>query len=77
MYTYNNVFQIVENLLQIPSDYWATYVNPTNSNNACTPKGGDLRHTPSTESLLKRSTSRFFNTPLTSRLIYVQITHEL
>nr|XP_012222650.1 PREDICTED: LOW QUALITY PROTEIN: rac GTPase-activating protein 1-like [Linepithema humile] len=57
---------IVENLLQIPSDYWATYVNPTNSNDACTPKVGELRHTPSTESLLKRSTSRFFNTPLTS-----------
>lgn len=58
---------VVENLLQIPSDYWATYVNPTNSNDIYTPKTGELKHTPSTESLLKRSISRgFFNTPLSS-----------
>ncbi|KAL0109399.1 hypothetical protein PUN28_014460 [Cardiocondyla obscurior] len=58
---------IVENLLQIPSDYWATYVNPTHSNGISTPKTGELKHTPSTESLFKRSISRgFFNTPLTS-----------
>ncbi|CAL1674624.1 unnamed protein product [Lasius platythorax] len=58
---------VVENLLQIPSDYWATYVNPANTNDICTPKTGELKHTPSTESLLKRSTSRgFFNTPLSS-----------
>ncbi|XP_014475260.1 PREDICTED: rac GTPase-activating protein 1-like [Dinoponera quadriceps] len=56
---------IVENLLQIPSDYWDNYVNPANTNDICTPKTGELRHTPSTESLLKRTTSRsFFNTPL-------------
>ncbi|XP_011697222.1 PREDICTED: rac GTPase-activating protein 1-like isoform X1 [Wasmannia auropunctata] len=60
---------IVESLLQIPSDYWATYVNPSNenSNGISTPKTGELKHTPSTESLLKRSISRgFFNTPITS-----------
>ncbi|KAL6264775.1 hypothetical protein P5V15_004873 [Pogonomyrmex californicus] len=57
---------IVEGLLQISSDYWATYVNRTNSNDICTPKE-ELKHTPSTESLLKRSISRgFFNTPLAS-----------
>ncbi|XP_025988190.1 rac GTPase-activating protein 1 [Solenopsis invicta] len=60
-------FAIVESLLQIPSDYWATYVNPTNLNGISTPRTGELKHTPSTESLLKRSISRgFFNTPLTS-----------
>ncbi|XP_050458948.1 rac GTPase-activating protein 1-like isoform X1 [Cataglyphis hispanica] len=58
---------VVENLLQIPSDYWAHYVNPANSNDICTPKMGELKHTPSTESLFKRSISRgFFNTPLSS-----------
>ncbi|EFN88757.1 Rac GTPase-activating protein 1 [Harpegnathos saltator] len=58
---------IVESLLQVPSDYWDNYVNPTNTNDTCTPKTGELRHTPSTESLLKRTTSRsFFNTPLTA-----------
>ncbi|XP_018300582.1 rac GTPase-activating protein 1 [Mycetomoellerius zeteki] len=58
---------IVESLLQIPSDYWATYVNPTNSNCISTPRSGELKHTPSTESLFKRSISRgFFNTPVTS-----------
>ncbi|EZA51336.1 hypothetical protein DMN91_002072 [Ooceraea biroi] len=58
---------IVEGLLQLPSDYWATYVNPASSSDVCTPKTGELKHTPSTESLLKRSISRgFFNTPLTS-----------
>lgn len=64
---------IVESLLQIPSDYWATYVNPTNSNGISTPKTGELKHTPSTESLLKRSISRgFFNTPLTSSRSFVR-----
>lgn len=62
-----NVFQIVEALLQIPSDYWVNYVNPTNTN-TCTPRTGELKHTPSQESLLKRSISRgFFTTPLSGR----------
>lgn len=64
------IFQIVESLLKIPSDYWANFVNPENLNNIGTPKTGELRHTPSTESLLKRTTSRgFFHTPLTSRSV--------
>ncbi|XP_031836061.1 rac GTPase activating protein tumbleweed [Nomia melanderi] len=63
-----NQVAIVENLLKIPSDYWANFVNPENLNNVTTHKTAELRHTPSTESLLKRSTSRgFFNTPLASR----------
>ncbi|XP_011874117.1 PREDICTED: rac GTPase-activating protein 1-like [Vollenhovia emeryi] len=58
---------IVESLLQIPSDYWATYVNPTNLNGIGTPKTGELKHTPSTESLFKRTFSRgLLNTPVTS-----------
>ncbi|XP_076679620.1 rac GTPase activating protein tumbleweed [Andrena cerasifolii] len=62
-----NQVAIVENLLKIPSDYWANFVNPENLNNIGTHKTGELRHTPSIESLLKRSTSRgFFNTPLAS-----------
>lgn len=61
-------FQIVENLLEIPSDYWANFVNSEGLNGVGTPKTGELRHTPSTESLLKRTTSRgFFNTPISSR----------
>ncbi|XP_071628475.1 rac GTPase-activating protein 1 [Temnothorax longispinosus] len=64
---------IVESLLQIPSDYWATYVNPTNLNGINTPKTGELKHTPSVESLLKRSISRgFFNTPLSSSRSFVR-----
>ncbi|XP_015122718.1 rac GTPase-activating protein 1 [Diachasma alloeum] len=62
-----NQAAIVESLLKIPSDYWANFVNPENVNEVGTPKMGELRHTPSTESLLKRTTSRgFFNTPLGS-----------
>ncbi|KAK0076555.1 hypothetical protein PV325_005196 [Microctonus aethiopoides] len=58
---------IVESLLKIPSDYWANFVNSEIINDIGTPKVGELRHTPSTESLLKRTTSRgFFNTPLGS-----------
>ncbi|XP_012282678.1 rac GTPase-activating protein 1 [Orussus abietinus] len=58
---------IVESLLKIPSDYWANFVNPESLNGIGTPKAGELRHTPSTESLLKRTVSRgFFNTPLGS-----------
>ncbi|XP_011300872.1 rac GTPase-activating protein 1-like [Fopius arisanus] len=60
-----NQAAIVESLLRIPSDYWANFVNPECGNDVGTPKMGELRHTPSTESLLKRTTSRgFFNTPL-------------
>ncbi|XP_063974743.1 rac GTPase-activating protein 1-like [Diachasmimorpha longicaudata] len=62
-----NQAAIVESLLKIPSDYWANFVNPEIINDVGTPKMGELRHTPSTESLLKRTTSRgFFNTPLGS-----------
>ncbi|KAG5322574.1 RGAP1 protein, partial [Pseudoatta argentina] len=63
---------IVESLLQIPSDYWATYVNPTNSNYTSTPKPGELKHTPSTESLLKRSISRGFFTPVASSRTFMR-----
>ncbi|XP_076383998.1 rac GTPase-activating protein 1 [Megalopta genalis] len=56
-----NQVMVVENLLKIPSDYWANFVNPENLSNIVTHK------TPPKEFLLKRSTSRcFFNTPLTS-----------
>lgn len=52
----------------IPSDYWANFVNSDNAHEIGTPLTGELRHSPSTESLLKNSTSRgFFHTPLGSR----------
>lgn len=65
---------IVESLLKIPSDYWANFVNPDNLNfDIGTPKTGELRHTPSTESLLKRTTSRgFFHTPLGSSRTFLR-----
>ncbi|XP_043258750.1 rac GTPase-activating protein 1 [Colletes gigas] len=67
-----NQVAIVENLLKIPSDYWANFVNPENLNSIGTHKT-ELRHTPSTESLLKRSTSRgFFNTPLASSRTFMR-----
>ncbi|XP_051153061.1 rac GTPase-activating protein 1-like [Leptopilina boulardi] len=62
-----NQAAIVESLLMIPSDYWANFVNSDNAHEIGTPLTGELRHTPSTESLLKNSTSRgFFHTPLGS-----------
>ncbi|XP_011497551.1 PREDICTED: rac GTPase-activating protein 1 [Ceratosolen solmsi marchali] len=62
-----NQVAIVENLLRIPSDYWANFVNPEHLSDIGTPKHSELRHTPSTESLLKRNASRgFFHTPLSS-----------
>ncbi|XP_035734167.1 rac GTPase-activating protein 1-like [Vespa mandarinia] len=68
-----NQVAIVESLLKIPSDYWANFVNPENLNDIGTPKTGELRHTPSTESLLKRTTSRgFFHTPLTSSRTFMK-----
>ncbi|XP_033333684.1 rac GTPase activating protein tumbleweed [Megalopta genalis] len=68
-----NQVAIVENLLKIPSDYWANFVNPENLSNIVTHKTAELRHTPSTESLLKRSTSRgFFNTPLASGRSFIR-----
>ncbi|XP_076167684.1 rac GTPase activating protein tumbleweed [Ptiloglossa arizonensis] len=68
-----NQVAIVENLLKIPSDYWANFVNPENLNSIGTHKTIELRHTPSTESLLKRSTSRgFFNTPLASSRTFMR-----
>ncbi|KAF7395155.1 hypothetical protein HZH68_009205 [Vespula germanica] len=68
-----NQVAIVESLLKIPSDYWANFVNPENLNNIGTPKTGELRHTPSTESLLKRTASRgFFHTPLTSSRTFMK-----
>lgn len=68
-----NQVAIVESLLKIPSDYWANFVNPENLNNIGTPKTGELRHTPSTESLLKRTTSRgFFHTPLASSRTFMK-----
>ncbi|KAI4480205.1 PREDICTED: rac GTPase-activating protein 1-like [Polistes canadensis] len=68
-----NQVAIVESLLKIPSDYWANFVNPENLNNIGTPKTGELRHTPSTESLLKRTASRgFFHTPLTSSRTFIK-----
>ncbi|XP_012252065.2 rac GTPase-activating protein 1-like [Athalia rosae] len=64
---------IVENLLKIPSDYWANFVNSEGLNGVGTPKTGELRHTPSTESLLKRTTSRgFFNTPISSSRTFMR-----
>ncbi|KAH0548085.1 hypothetical protein KQX54_000358, partial [Cotesia glomerata] len=58
---------IVESLLKIPSDYYANFVNPDCMNNIGTPQSGELKHTPSTESLLKRTATKgFFNTPLAS-----------
>ncbi|XP_076640104.1 rac GTPase activating protein tumbleweed [Colletes latitarsis] len=67
-----NQVAIVENLLKIPSDYWANFVNPENLNSIDIHKT-ELRHTPSTESLLKRSTSRgFFNTPLASSRTFMR-----
>ncbi|OAD60257.1 Rac GTPase-activating protein 1 [Eufriesea mexicana] len=69
----NNQVAIVENLLKIPSDYWANFVNPENLNNIGTHKTGELQHTPSQESLLKRSVSRgFFHTPLTSSRTFMR-----
>lgn len=57
--------------MKIPSDYWANFVNPENIHNIGTHKTGELQHTPSQESLLKRSISRgFFNTPLASRFVF-------
>ncbi|KAF7994421.1 hypothetical protein HCN44_003893 [Aphidius gifuensis] len=56
---------IVESLLKIPSDYWANFVNRDNKFSTDTPKSGRLKHTPSTDSLLKKSRG-FFNTPLGS-----------
>ncbi|KOC65521.1 Rac GTPase-activating protein 1 [Habropoda laboriosa] len=68
-----NQVAIVENLLKIPSDYWANFVNPESLHNIGSHKTGELRHTPSTESLLKRSTSRgFFNTPLASSRTFLR-----
>ncbi|KAI4498287.1 hypothetical protein M0802_006773 [Mischocyttarus mexicanus] len=68
-----NQVAIVESLLKIPSDYWANFVNPEHLNNIGTPKTGELRHTPSTESLLKRTASRgFFHTPLTSSRTFIK-----
>ncbi|XP_043269603.1 rac GTPase-activating protein 1-like [Venturia canescens] len=68
-----NQVTIVESLLKIPSDYWANFVNPEGLNDMGTPKTGELRHTPSTESLLKRTTSRgFFNTPLGSSRTFLR-----
>lgn len=62
-----NQAAIVESLLRIPSDYWANFVNSDSSHETGTPQTGELRHTPSTESLFKHSTSRgFFHTPLNS-----------
>lgn len=64
----------MESLLKIPSDYWANFVNPENLNNIGIHKTRELQHTPSQESLLKRSISRgFFNTPLTSRFVSYSI----
>lgn len=69
----SNQVAIVENLLKIPSDYWANFVNPENLNNIGTHRTGELQHTPSQESLLKRSISRgFFNTPLTSSRTFMR-----
>ncbi|KOX70636.1 Rac GTPase-activating protein 1 [Melipona quadrifasciata] len=70
----SNQVAIVESLLKIPSDYWANFVNPENLNNIGIHKTRELQHTPSQESLLKRSISRgFFNTPLTSRFVSYSI----
>ncbi|XP_046740490.1 rac GTPase-activating protein 1-like [Diprion similis] len=64
---------IVESLLKIPSDYWANFVNSEGLNAVGTPKTGELRHTPSTESLLKRTASRgFFNTPISSSRTFMR-----
>ncbi|XP_015522707.1 rac GTPase-activating protein 1 [Neodiprion pinetum] len=64
---------IVESLLKIPSDYWANFVNSEGLNGVGTPKTGELRHTPSTESLLKRTASRgFFNTPISSSRTFMR-----
>ncbi|XP_017880906.1 rac GTPase-activating protein 1-like [Ceratina calcarata] len=69
----SNQVAIVENLLKIPSDYWANFVNPENLNHIGAHKTGELQHTPSQESLLKRSVSRgFFNTPLTSSRTFMR-----
>ncbi|CAD6220394.1 GSCOCG00005036001-RA-CDS [Cotesia congregata] len=64
---------IVESLLKIPSDYWANFVNPDCINDIGTPQAGELKHTPSTESLLKRTATRgFFNTPLASSRTFLR-----
>ncbi|XP_008546525.1 rac GTPase-activating protein 1 [Microplitis demolitor] len=64
---------IVESLLKIPSDYWANFVSPDCINDIGTPQMGELKHTPSTESLLKRTASRgFFNTPLASSRTFLK-----
>lgn len=69
----SNQVAIVESLLKIPSDYWANFVNPENLNHIGTHKTGELQHTPSQESLLKRSVSRgFFNTPLSSSRTFMR-----
>ncbi|KAK9298143.1 hypothetical protein QLX08_008455 [Tetragonisca angustula] len=69
----SNQVAIVESLLKIPSDYWANFVNPENLNNIGIHKTRELQHTPSQESLLKRSISRgFFNTPLTSSRTFMR-----
>ncbi|XP_066583719.1 rac GTPase-activating protein 1 [Prorops nasuta] len=68
-----NQAAIVESLLKIPSDYWANFVNPDNMNDIGTPKTGELKHTPSTESLLKRNTSRgILHTPLTTSRTFLR-----
>lgn len=64
---------IVEGLLKIPSDYWANFVNSDCLSKVGTPKMATLRHTPSTESLLKRTASRgFFHTPLGSSRTFLR-----
>ncbi|XP_015605276.1 rac GTPase-activating protein 1 [Cephus cinctus] len=68
-----NQVAIVESLLKIPSDYWANFVNTENLHQIGTPKTSELRHTPSTESLLKRTASRgIFHTPISASRTFMK-----
>lgn len=53
---------IVEHLLNLPNDYWRTFINVNGLQ--ARQNVPELKHTPSTESLFK--SQRFFNTPLKS-----------
>ncbi|XP_014211402.1 rac GTPase-activating protein 1-like isoform X2 [Copidosoma floridanum] len=66
---------VVQCLLNLPSDYWANFVNQDHLNDVplSTPKTSSLRHTPSTDSLttLKRTDSRgFFQTPMSTSKLF-------
>lgn len=70
--------QVVEELMNLPSDFWAHYINVE----MLLPimKTPEMRNTPSSASLNRNfsSASRFFNTPLgTGRYVTIRFIYNL